>query len=83
MTRPCARVAGNAFAAIDPRMRASFFLLASAMLLVGCGPGADPALGACAARKPAQMTLGTGQDKFEPLQGSIVVQIGPAGQGGA
>lgn len=63
-------------------MRASFFLVASAALLVGCGPGADPALGPCAARKPAELYLGTGADRFEPIRDTIEVQLGPPGQGG-
>src|SRR5262245_56500222 len=62
-------------------MRASYILLALVTLVVACDPGPDPALGPCNTRKPASCILGTGEAQFEPINGSIAVQIGPAGQG--
>lgn len=63
-------------------MRTSILLFPVAISIIGCGPGPDPELAAsCEDRPPAEMLVGTGEDEFEPVNQTIVVQAGPAGQG--
>jgi hypothetical protein len=62
-------------------MRTPFLFFTVAALALGCGPGPDPALGDCAARKPGTVILGTGADAFTPFPGGGV-PINYGSQGG-
>ncbi len=61
-------------------MRTALFL-APMLALPACGPLADNLDLPCAERRPAELTVGTGEDAFEPVAGVIALQFGP--QGGA
>src|SRR4051812_23164550 len=62
-------------------MRTAFFLVSLATLALGCGPGVDPNLGDCSARKPGVVLIATGEERFEPIDGEGV-RINVGDQGG-
>ena len=64
-------------------MRFSFVFLLSSILLGGCGPGIDPNLEKpCDQRGPAAVTVGTGEEEFQPISASGV-RVNYGDQGGS
>ncbi len=61
-------------------MHTFFLLFTVAALGVGCGPGPDPNLGDCAARKAGAVIIGTGEDEFTTMpSGGVPINHGSQG----